>query len=312
MAGEETNAYSIQRNFLSLLNENDNIPLSNPFGTGVYGPGHFFLSTKTTSYRSVPPAAPMYHNFGNNSLSLPFPYHSFPTNFRPTRPQPDESIERAGAVEQRPLTPECLKEDSINDEDFPSSAGCEHEYDDSFGGSQPATPKETANTESVDAFTDGMVRYLLDIYKTRYNKLAGARNNKDKARWWEQLTEDFNNKFSCAFSKERLRTKINHLKQKLKKVEGQSNVSGAGRTNIKMRDDLLEAFGGSPSVEGPKTVSLAGIEGNADQQDGPNSDKNAGNRKRTYRSAADKVFAILERSEELAEERENEREKRRK
>ena len=50
MAGEETSAYSIQRNFLSLLNEYDNIPLSNPFGTGVYGPGQF-LSTKTTSYR---------------------------------------------------------------------------------------------------------------------------------------------------------------------------------------------------------------------------------------------------------------------
>ena len=30
-------------NFSSLLNENDNIPLSNPFGTVVYGPGHFFF-----------------------------------------------------------------------------------------------------------------------------------------------------------------------------------------------------------------------------------------------------------------------------
>ena len=52
MVGEETNAYSIQRNFLSLLNENDNIPLSNPFGTGVYSPGHFFFSDFLVLVRS--------------------------------------------------------------------------------------------------------------------------------------------------------------------------------------------------------------------------------------------------------------------
>ena len=45
---------------------------------------------------------------------------------------------------------------------------------------------------------------------------------------------------------------------------------------LKCETTLLEAFGGSPSVEGPKTVSLAGIEGNTDQQDGPNSDKKRG------------------------------------
>ena len=44
----------------------------------------------------------------------------------------------------------------------------------------------------------------------------------------------------------------------------------------------------------------------------PNSEKMAGNRKHSYKSVAEKVLAIIERSEELAEERESEREKRRK
>ena len=35
------------KNFMSFLNsEDDDIALSSPFGRGVYGPGHFFLSTK--------------------------------------------------------------------------------------------------------------------------------------------------------------------------------------------------------------------------------------------------------------------------
>ena len=42
----------------------------------------------------------------------------------------------------------------------------------------------------------------------------------------------------------------------------------------------------------------------------PNLEKMAGNRKRSYESAAEKVPAIIEKSEELAKERENEREKR--
>ena len=64
-----------------------------------------------------------------------------------------------------------------------------------------------------------MVRRLLDLYKTNYEKLARARSNRDKAKWWEKLALDFNNEFNCDFSKERLRNKIHNLKSKFKKVE---------------------------------------------------------------------------------------------
>lgn len=175
-------------------------------------------------------------------------------------------------------------------------------------------PTQVAGTS--DVLSDGMVRRLLDLYKSNYDKLAGARNNRDKAKWWEKLCQEFNTEFNCDFSKERLRNKINNLKTKLKKVQDHNNVSGAGRANIKMREDLLDAFGDSPSVQGPKTVSVAGLEGKqpeVPETQSPDSEKTAaGKHKRSYRSASEKVLAIIERNEELAEEREHEREKRRK